>query len=427
MNANKISLNGKILIDLTADTAVEEDVAVGKTFHKADGTVGVGSAGPGAKLNIAYGDTAPEDTSKLWVKTSEPTNVIVSPKLEYTSGENQSFEKLTATLRYGGQISNGYQVGSKIYFVDDYGAFLESFDIETEAVAVEAEMTTGLNVMPQSIGIANGNVYFFSRAANATIGCYNIETSTFSTIGTVNWGSSCEPRVAVLGTTMYVIGAKVYILDTVTNEGRFAGAAVPENIHCYASICTIDKKIYLLGGCKNGNSVFNTEVYVFDTETEDLSALGATCENVFQAGACAIGNKIFLFGGGGNMSSRWSKTIKCFDIETKHTTTMEQQLDVYGCLLGSCAVGSIIYLCGGLYSPGNAIKSVYKFNTGVKILLESGVLQIKSTLAKNIFKIINADNAKVEIGVDKIYKGNTSNEGELVDARIIKNNTWIFI
>ena len=44
MNANKIILNNEILIDLTQDTAIEEDVAEGKTFHKADGSIGVGNA-----------------------------------------------------------------------------------------------------------------------------------------------------------------------------------------------------------------------------------------------------------------------------------------------------------------------------------------------------------------------------------------------
>ena len=49
MNANKIILNNEILIDLTQDTAIEEDVAEGKTFHKADGSIGVGNAKVGGE------------------------------------------------------------------------------------------------------------------------------------------------------------------------------------------------------------------------------------------------------------------------------------------------------------------------------------------------------------------------------------------
>lgn len=51
MKANKISLNGEILLDLTQDTATEADVAVGKTFHKADGTPSVGALIPKEDLD----------------------------------------------------------------------------------------------------------------------------------------------------------------------------------------------------------------------------------------------------------------------------------------------------------------------------------------------------------------------------------------
>lgn len=44
MKANKITLNGEPILDLTEDTVEEQDVSVGKTFHKADGTKAVGVA-----------------------------------------------------------------------------------------------------------------------------------------------------------------------------------------------------------------------------------------------------------------------------------------------------------------------------------------------------------------------------------------------
>jgi hypothetical protein len=43
MATNKVILNNEVLIDLTADTAVEANVESGKTFHKADGTIGTGT------------------------------------------------------------------------------------------------------------------------------------------------------------------------------------------------------------------------------------------------------------------------------------------------------------------------------------------------------------------------------------------------
>ena len=44
MAANKVILNGDTLVDLTQDTVIEEDVAEGKIFHKANGEQAVGTA-----------------------------------------------------------------------------------------------------------------------------------------------------------------------------------------------------------------------------------------------------------------------------------------------------------------------------------------------------------------------------------------------
>ena len=48
MVANKIILNGKILLDLSGDSATEPNVEIGKIFHKANGkqAVGAGTTAP---------------------------------------------------------------------------------------------------------------------------------------------------------------------------------------------------------------------------------------------------------------------------------------------------------------------------------------------------------------------------------------------
>lgn len=53
MAVSKVAYNGRTLIDLTQDTAVESDVASGKYFHKADGTRVQGTAsGGGGTVNL---------------------------------------------------------------------------------------------------------------------------------------------------------------------------------------------------------------------------------------------------------------------------------------------------------------------------------------------------------------------------------------
>ena len=64
------------------------------------------SGGGGGELNIAYGDTAPEDTSKLWVKTTEPDIVEISPDFGYgeavqTTGIKSGFPTSNTTCEGG--------------------------------------------------------------------------------------------------------------------------------------------------------------------------------------------------------------------------------------------------------------------------------------------------------------------------------------
>lgn len=69
MAISKVAYDGHTLIDLTQDTAIESDVASGKTFHKADGTQAVGIAsGGGGTVNLQnktvnLGSSAPSSVS----------------------------------------------------------------------------------------------------------------------------------------------------------------------------------------------------------------------------------------------------------------------------------------------------------------------------------------------------------------------------
>ena len=47
---------------------IKKDVNIG-------GVTGTLESSGGSELNIAYGDTAPEDTSKLWIKSEKPSNI----------------------------------------------------------------------------------------------------------------------------------------------------------------------------------------------------------------------------------------------------------------------------------------------------------------------------------------------------------------
>lgn len=85
MEANKVTLNGKVLIDLTQDTATEESVVRGSIFHKADGTITTGTAILGKPIEVA---TATE-MDEILANASEED---VGTCYKYTGETNSSYK-----------------------------------------------------------------------------------------------------------------------------------------------------------------------------------------------------------------------------------------------------------------------------------------------------------------------------------------------
>ena len=57
-----------------------------------------GSGCGSASLNIHYGDTEPSDTSMLWCKCEEPTNVVINSEIEGVEALNPIVAKLPNRL-----------------------------------------------------------------------------------------------------------------------------------------------------------------------------------------------------------------------------------------------------------------------------------------------------------------------------------------
>ena len=83
MEANRIYLNGKLLIDLTQDTVTEDHHVVdGKTFHKPDGTIDTGTARLGRPIEVSTSEEMDEilanatekDVGTYYLYTGETTD-----------------------------------------------------------------------------------------------------------------------------------------------------------------------------------------------------------------------------------------------------------------------------------------------------------------------------------------------------------------
>ena len=111
-------------------------------------------AGGGAALNIAYGDTAPTDTSKLWIKASEPANLKFTPSFSGAETMNSGIATLPKTATYIASSA----VGTKIYLFGGNGdsgylSTINVFDTTTNTI------TTLSTTLPKAAtGIASAAV-----------------------------------------------------------------------------------------------------------------------------------------------------------------------------------------------------------------------------------------------------------------------------
>ena len=179
--------------------------------------------GGGAELNIAYGDTPPEDTSKLWVKTSEPSGLSVSPFVPRGNGvstkDEMSITTLSATLPSSVQMDGiaCAMVGTDIYLFgcshSTYRSYIWRFSTLNDSLSVITTANT-INLFNMGCAAVGSKIYLF--------GGRDSDTTPKNTI---------------------------YCFDTTTNAVTKIEAAIPQNLMSMSCVA-VDSKIYLLGGSR---------------------------------------------------------------------------------------------------------------------------------------------------------------------------------
>ena len=387
---------------------------------KASAVVAVPTSG-GAGLNIEYSQTAPTDTSKLWIKSTEPASI------EFSQNPEQQVQGLTVldeTISAGNLGINCAAVGTKIYLFggDSYVAIRE-FDIETKTI------TTLSATLPQALSYGScaavgTKIYLFS---GGIIQEFDTETKTATTLSaTLPTQAIKSIACASVGTKIYLFGG-YYVLrttavqvntivefDTETKTATTLSARLPQATSAMGC-AAVGTKIYLFGGRLSSTTLTNA-IQEFDIETKTITTLSATLPATIEnMGCAAVGANIYLFGG---FVTNITNAIREFDIETKTITTLSATLPQANYRMGCAAVGANIYLFGG------SLNSIYEFI--INFPLTSGNILAQQDYDKNIFTIVKPP-TKVTIGVKNVYKGNSNNVAEFVDAYLHDGAKWVNI
>ena len=294
----------------------------------------------GASLNIAYGGTAPSDTSKLWITGSEPENLLLiggtpEPILEDKISTLPALSVTLPKLPTAASAMGTAAVGTKIYL---FGGNSD---------------TGRLN----------------------TIQVFDTINSTISTLSTTLPDATEKIEAVAVGTKIYLFGGyslmsgsldTIQVFDTTNNTISTLSTKLP-NTADGMGIAAVGTKIYLFGGHywnSSNSSVYLDTIQVFDTTNNTISTLSTKLPTpTTDMGAAAAGTKIYLFGGenwSGSKHYRFN-TIRVFDTTNNTISTLSTTLPEKTSSMGIAAVGTRIYLFGGYYF--NSSNSTASLNT----------------------------------------------------------------
>lgn len=386
--------------------------------------------GGGAGLNIAYGNTAPDDTTKLWVKAEEPSAVVVSSGLNF---EPTGIEEI-GNMEQGGAGVACAAVGNKIYLFGgmyQYNKRTNSIRVyDTVAKTIETlSVTLSSQYAYLATGVVGTKIYLFAGQEGSgyykRIHIFDTETNTIQTL------SDTLPVVACYGLASATVGTSIYLFggagnsyynhivkfDTVTNTATKLDTALPNSFYL-ATAVAFETKVYIFGG--KGSNTYNS-IFVFDTEKQTISTLDVTLPTATYGMSSALfGSKIYLIGGSS------VKTINVFDIETQTIETLESGSAYKLYDTGIAVVGDSAYIFGGCdWSTAQYPTTIHKFSASAQ--LESNNMALIYTTGKANAFIINSDALTIEANVKSAYIGDASGAAQPVEAFIYKDDAWTAI
>ena len=396
---------------------IKKDVNIG-------GVTGTLEIGGGGELNIAYGDTAPEDTSKLWVKTAEPDSVEISPDFGYgeavqTTGIKSDFPTSNITCEDGDYLYVAVNKTVKKY--------------NKKTLEFISDVST-LSDTIYNVAIFEGILYCTQRQYTSG-------------------GSQSTTKV-----NLCAVNLSTNVVTTLSyNLSRYGGNLIIYN-----------GKIYLIGGGKlthYNSSGYNDLYPLSDIDEYDIST--KTTEKISYSygkgfsGCCLVGNKVFVFGGYSESNSQKAITtnIISINLDTKTETKCNAVLPIATYNMGVSSLGNYIYISGG----DKTSQIVYRYDTvndtieqvnvtlehartacatffngtelyllgsnaivdklQIDVPLSSTKLKIISDWSNNQFAVINGS-SKVMIGVNKAFKGDENNKAKEVTAYVHDGTNW---
>lgn len=295
-----------------------------------------------------YSAYNPEISIKVEITDGVSTNTIIK-----TEDEIRNAPSYTNTINLTGYLFSGTNT-IKIYTIatlngSNYYSLSYSFAFDTVVVSVTYKSSNNTNLTPlqqQGCACVGDYVYLFggysaSTARVDTITALNIRTAGHSSSPTYRWDN--------IGTM-----------------------PVPINL---CSAVTYGTDIYICGG-RDNNGYFGN-IYKFNALTNQISLVGNSSYSAGGMGVAIVGDNIYMFGGQPTAQTRTNAICK-YNITSGTTTSLSATLATAVSKCACCAVGTDIYIFGGLTLSG-PINTIQKFDT-----LTNTITTLPTTLPTNL-------------------------------------------
>lgn len=383
----------------------------------------------GGNFNIAYGETPPDDKSKLWLPfTERPKNVeVVCDTIP--RNEDRLIKKntvLPTPLRHAA-AAVGY-TNSAIHIFGGYnGQYLDTiyrYDPHNNIMTLRPKRLNKAMYGAAAVSVNNGfEMYIFGGYNGSAL-------DTIQKYYPYDSRSDYEEEITVLGTKLpvalyhasavecrgkiYILGGRsgssakntIYVFDPATEEIALAGGKLVEATYGAVAVSAYGK-IYIIGGYN-----YKTTIQVYDTTTDECTLADAKLPNGIQYAAAAECVGDFYIFGGQVSGTRTESVILKYDTFTDTLTEMLSALpnSPYGMVAGerSLYLDASIFILGG-YDDGY-LDTVWKYTP--RAYLKTGDLRIYVTaiegenepFATEIFK---SSGGNVRVRIASVYQGTT--------------------
>lgn len=437
----------------TANTYVNDDINVGlsetdktnlvaENIKKDVNILGVvGTHEGGASLNLAYGDTPPTDTSKIWLKCAEPSGVEVQNYLgEVSVGEVANYGEIAYPVDghssfYSYYYSSCYIGNNQIAIVGNN--HIRIYDLTRKAYSVDYTVSINTGDYYNSI-IYKDNILYF--AYNNILFRFDLSTQTSINLSNISYH---------IKYMFFNSDNEIEIIAYYQGSSRSLRYRYNINTATTTTIATIYDAYF--GKIKNhtiklNNTIYNFYMYTttstnyytwkydldentFTTFTSFYNFMTNLGWTTYQYSSVIYDNEryIYLIGGigtyNGTIDTKSDLIIK-YDTINDTFELLEQKLIGAKYKHFSVLVDNRVYIFGGLDTRP---KQIDYFDLQYPLQQNNAIITTNTINTDNALPLINTEKLKINSNIASAYLGNANNLAEKVNAYHHNGYGWVGI